>query len=74
MANYGFSAKEARAFLERELNRTASSTSFYWESDELEDLLDLVVDAVAKLIEANNASIAHAWQSRGLKDLQIPPM
>jgi hypothetical protein len=52
------SEREARDFLERELGRAAASTSFYWESEELEEVLDLVVDAVAKLIVANNAKVA----------------
>jgi hypothetical protein len=50
----GYSESDARRFLERELGQAASSTSFYWESDELEDLLDMMVDAVAKLIASNN--------------------
>jgi hypothetical protein len=54
MAEFGFSEREAREFVVRELEKTASSTSFYWESDDVEEALDLVVEAVSKLIAANN--------------------
>lgn len=53
----GMSEKEARQFLEQELGRQESSTSFYWESEETEEALDLVVSAVARLVEANNRRI-----------------
>ncbi|HEY5194617.1 MAG TPA: hypothetical protein VIJ39_12195 [Solirubrobacteraceae bacterium] len=73
MADYGFTGAEARRFLEAELRRHAASTSFYWESEETEELLDLLVDAMAKLIAANNAKIAHDWSDRGMQDLKMPP-
>jgi hypothetical protein len=57
VSKYGFSESEARAFLRKEIAQAAASTSFYWESDELEDVLDLVIDAVAKLLSANNARL-----------------
>lgn len=63
MARFGFTDAEARRFIERELERAAPSTSFYWESDELEDLLDLMVDVMAKLVEANNAKVTHDWEA-----------
>ena len=73
MADYGFTEAEARRFLEAELRRHAASTSFYWESEETEELLDLLVDAMAKLIAANNAKIARDWSDRGIQDLKMPP-
>jgi hypothetical protein len=54
MPEFGFSEKQAREFLTRELEKTASSTSFYWESEDVEDALELIVDAVARLIAENN--------------------
>lgn len=51
---FGFSEREARELVARELEKTASSTSFYWESEDVEEALDLVVEAVSKLIAANN--------------------
>ncbi len=72
MAGYGFTEEEARLFLERELRRHAASTSFYWESEETEEVLDLLVEVVAKLIAANNAKIAQDWTNKGLGDLMPP--
>jgi hypothetical protein len=57
MSGYGFSESQARAYLRNEIESVAATTSFYWESDELEDVLDLVTDAVAKLVAANNAQL-----------------
>lgn len=74
MADYGLTEVEARRFLEAELRRHAASTSFYWESEETEELLDLLVDAMAKLIAANNAKIARDWSDRGMQDLMPPGM
>jgi hypothetical protein len=54
MAEFGFSEKQARDFLTRELEKAASSTSFYWESEDVEEALELIVDAVARLIAENN--------------------
>jgi 3-polyprenyl-4-hydroxybenzoate decarboxylase len=71
MQRYGFSEQAARRFIERELERAAPSSSFYWESDEVEDLLDLIVGVVAKLIEANNVQLSADWQDRGAKDLRL---
>lgn len=48
--------QQAREFLARELAKQESAT-FYWESEELEEALDLMVDAVAKLVAANNAKL-----------------
>lgn len=73
MAGYGFTEEEARRLLERELRRHAASTSFYWESEETEEVLDLLVEVVAKLIAANNAKIARDWSDRGMQDLKMPP-
>ena len=58
MRTPGFSEQEARAFLERELGQHDASTSFYWESDELEEVVDLLVEAVANAIAANNKKVA----------------
>jgi hypothetical protein len=72
MADYGFTETEARAFLEKELRRHAASTSFYWESEEAEEVLDLLTEVVAKLIAANNAKMARDWADKGLSDLRGP--
>jgi hypothetical protein len=74
MADYGFTEAQARAFLERELRRHAASTSFYWESEETEEVLDLLTEVMAKLIAANNAKIARDWSDKGLGDLLKPGM
>lgn len=57
LRDIGMSEKEARTFLDKELGRHESQTSFYWESEETEEVLDLVVGAVAKLLDANNRRI-----------------
>jgi hypothetical protein len=54
MSSFGFSESEVRRFIERELRQREASTSFYWESEEAEELLELVVEVVGKLIVANN--------------------
>jgi hypothetical protein len=72
MADYGFTEAEARAFLEKELRRRAASTSFYWESEEAEEVLDLLTEVVAKLIAANNAKMARDLADKGLSDLLGP--
>jgi hypothetical protein len=69
MTDYGFTEADARRFLEAELRRRAASTSFYWESEETEEVLDLLTEVVAKLIAANNAKMARDWADRGLSDL-----
>jgi hypothetical protein len=53
----GLTESEAREFLSRELEQAAASTSFYWESDDVEEAMDLIIEAVAKLIVANNKKI-----------------
>ena len=72
MADYGLTEAEARAFLEKELRRQAASTSFYWESEEAEEVLDLLTEVVAKLIAANNAKMARDLADKGLSDLLGP--
>jgi hypothetical protein len=62
IGDLGLSAVAARRLIEAELEKAAPSTSFYWESDEVEDLLDLVVDVLAKIIEANNKQITRDWK------------
>jgi hypothetical protein len=59
-----FSEDEARRFLEKELRRRAASTSFYWESEETEEVVDLLVDVMARLVEANNAKMARDWPTK----------
>jgi hypothetical protein len=73
MADYGFTEAEARRFLEAELRRHAASTSFYWESEETEEVLDLLTEVMAKLIVANNAKLARDWADKGYEDLRPPP-
>lgn len=68
MTGYGFTEAEARAFMEKELRRHAASTSFYWESEETEEVLDLLTEVVAKLIAANNEKLARDYE-KGLNDL-----
>jgi hypothetical protein len=72
MAGYGFTEAEARAFMEKELRSHAASTSFYWESEEAEEVLDLLTEVVAKLIAANNAKMARDWADKGLGDFAGP--
>jgi hypothetical protein len=74
MAGYGFTEDEARRFLEKELRRQAASTSFYWESEETEEVVDLLVGLMARLVEANNAKMARDWADKGLNDLRMPPI
>jgi len=74
MAGYGFTEAEARTFLEKELRSHAASTSFYWESEEAEEVLDLLTEVVAKLIAANNEKMARDWADQGLSDLLGPMM
>jgi hypothetical protein len=52
----------------------AAFTSFYWESEEAEEVLDLLTEVVAKLITANNAKIARDWSEKGMGDLRMPPI
>lgn len=56
MSHLGMTEQQAREFLLREVAKQESSM-FYWENEEVEDALDLVIDAVAKLIVANNAKL-----------------
>ena len=72
MRDYGFSENEARRFLEKELRRHDASTSFYWESEESEEVVDLLVEVFAKLVEANNKKMARDWANNGAKDLKPP--
>jgi hypothetical protein len=72
MQGYDFSENEARRFLEKELRQRAASTSFYWESEETEEVVDLLVDVMARLVEANNAKMARDWADKGAKDLKPP--
>ena len=60
MATPGMSDSEARAFLQRELRRS-ESLRFYWQSDEVEEAIDLLVDAFAKLVAANNQKFLDEW-------------
>jgi hypothetical protein len=68
----GFSERDARDFLQQELGRSAASSQFYWDSD-LEELLDLVTDAVAKLVAANNAKLIKDWEQGLARALRALP-
>lgn len=52
----GMTEQQAREFLERELAKQESAM-FYWENEELEEALEFMIEAVAKLIAANNAKV-----------------
>lgn len=65
---YGMGESQAREYLERELGKNASTTSFYWESEELEEALDLIIEAVSQLIAANNAALTQQIRGNILKD------
>lgn len=54
----GFSAEAARAFVQAHLEKSAAHTQFFWESAELEEAVDLLVDAMAQLVAANNRKVA----------------
>lgn len=69
MNGYGMSEREVREFLEKELGRTEASTSFYWENEETEEAMDLMVDAVAKVMSANNERFKRDWE-RALSNAQ----
>jgi hypothetical protein len=71
MQRYGFNEQEARRFLTKEIRQQAASTSFYWESEETEEVLDLLVDAVSKLLAANNEKMARDWADKGASDLRV---
>ncbi len=70
---YGMDEEGVRRFLERELGKSAATSSFYWESDELEEVLDLLVDAVARLIAANNRALTESIKRNVLRDAKVPP-
>ena len=40
----------------------AASTSFYWESEDVEEAIDMLVDAVSKLLDANNKRFKQDWE------------
>lgn len=63
MTDYGMSERELREFLEKEIERSAASTTFYWENDETEEVLELLVDAVVKVIAANNERFKRDWET-----------
>lgn len=69
---YGMTEEAIRRFLERELGRGAATSSFYWESDEPEELLDLLVDALARLLAANNRALSESMKSSILRDAKMP--
>jgi hypothetical protein len=50
----GMKEESARAFLEAELQKRVSTSSFYFENEETEDLLELVLDLMAALIDENS--------------------
>jgi Asp-tRNA(Asn)/Glu-tRNA(Gln) amidotransferase B subunit len=66
---HGLSEQEARDLIERELERRAASTSFHWETEELDEVLDILTDVIARVIAANNAAISRELRS----NLSVPP-
>jgi hypothetical protein len=69
MNDYGMSEQQIREFLDKELGRSAASTTFYWENEETEEVMDLLVGAVAKAIAANNKRFKQDWE-RALRNSQ----
>jgi hypothetical protein len=70
MRGYGMSERELREFLEKEIERNAASTTFHWENDETEEVMDLLVDAVVRVMAANNKRIERDWQ-KAIRDAEI---
>lgn len=70
MRGLGMPERELREFLEREIERNAASTTFYWENDETEEAMELLVDAFVKVLAANNKRIERDWQ-KGLRDAEM---
>lgn len=69
---YGMSETQVRDFLEQELFQSESTSSFYWESEELEDAVEMIVEAVTRLIVANNAKITRDVKQHVLEDAKTP--
>jgi hypothetical protein len=67
------SETQIRDFLQRELLQSASTSSFYWESEELEDAVEMVIDAVARLVVSNNAKLSRDIKQNVLEDAKVPP-
>jgi hypothetical protein len=61
LASLGLDRRKARDYLVSQISRGEGTTSFYWENEETEELLDLLIDAVAGLIEQNNREIEHSF-------------
>jgi hypothetical protein len=57
LTSIGMSEEQIRAYLEREIGAKASTSTFYWDSEELEEAVDMLVDAISKVVAANNAAI-----------------
>jgi hypothetical protein len=70
MQGYGMSERELREFVEKEIERNAASTTFHWENDETEEVMDLLVDAFVKVLAANNKRIERDWQ-KSFRDAQM---
>lgn len=62
MPTYGFSAHQARQYLAREVGKAAASSSFYWESEDVEEAVEMLVDAFSKLIAENNKRLIADWE------------
>lgn len=71
--DYGMSEVAIRDLIERELTRTAATTSFYWELDELDEMLDLLTEVFATVIATNNRALTRAINGRGLRNMRLPP-
>lgn len=71
--SYGWSESEARQFIDREVARAASTSSFYWESEEVDEVVDLLASVFAKAIAKNNAALTEDIKARAFSDLRLPP-
>lgn len=58
---FGMSAQEAEAFIRKELAKIEAQTTFYWNDDRLDEVLDAVVKVMAQLIEANGEAIKKSF-------------
>jgi hypothetical protein len=54
------------------LFQSASTSSFYWESEELEDAVEMIIEAVVRLIVSNNAKVTRDIKQHVLEDAKVP--
>ncbi len=69
---YGLSETQIRDYLQRELFQSSSTSSFYWESEELEDAVEMVIEAIVSLIVANNRQLTQDIKQHVLEDAKAP--